>query len=83
MASRTGCWRRFIKQNRNTINRPLQRVAIFARNFLVGASQGEGRLLVIEERGLPLVRVMARRAIAASRAELIGMRVLVTILAGR
>lgn len=75
--------RRFIEQNRVTVDLLLEGVASRTGDILVAAPEREYGLLVVEERGLPLLAGVARGAISAARAELIGVRVLMTLVAYR
>jgi hypothetical protein len=56
-------------------------VACGARDFLVSAGKGKSGALVIEERRPPFVCVVATCAVVLAGAELMGMRVLMTIAA--
>ena len=81
MAGLAGLGRRLVKQHRVSVHQLLERVAGRAGNILVAALERERRLLVVEERGLPLVAVVAGGAVVALRAELVGMRILVAFAA--
>ena len=59
-----------------------QAVTILAGDILMPALERELGLLVIEERRLPLVAVVARGAISFSVGELVAVRVLVALAAG-
>src|ERR1017187_8693961 len=79
--SLAGCGRRLVKEHQVVAGLLLEGMAGRATNILMAALERKRGLLVIEERGLPLVAVVAGGAIAAARAELVGVRVLVAFAA--
>ena len=81
MATRAGYRGWFIKKHHRAIYRLAQLVAVGASDLFVRALQRERCLLMIEERRLPLVAVVAGRAVAGARSELIGVRILVAFRA--
>ena len=83
VAGRARGRRGLVKQNRLSIDRLPIGMARGAGNVLVRAFQRERSLLVVNQRRLPLVAVVARRTVLATRAKLVGMRVLVTFAALR
>src|SRR5271165_4988921 len=74
--------RRFIKEHLVAANCFFEGVACGTSNILMGAFQRELRLLVIKERGPPLVAVVACGTVICARAELVRVRVFVTLGAG-
>lgn len=74
-------WRWFVEEHHRAIHLLPQHVTGRAGHIFMSALQCEQSCVVVEERGTPLVRVVTRRAIAASGAELIRMWVFVTIAA--
>lgn len=73
--------RRLVEQNHGSLNEAVVCVAGGAKHIFMSTFQRETRLLVIEERGAPLVCVVASFALASLCAELIGVRVFMTIAA--
>ena len=81
MAIRAGFGGGLIKEHQIVAYLPLQSVASGAGDVLVCSFQRKRGLFVVEQRWLPLVRVMARPAIARPRTELLVVRVLMTFTA--
>lgn len=73
--------RRLVEQNHGSLSEAVVCVAGGAGHIFMSAFQGETSLFVIEERGAPLVRVVAGLALTGLCAELIGVRVFMTIAA--
>ena len=82
MASRTGRGAGLVKQHQVAVHRFLERVAGRTGHILVAALERKRRLLVIEERWLPLVAVVATCAVVPTRAKLVRVRILVALAAG-
>src|ERR1039458_712657 len=74
---------RLVEQHEFALHRLLENVAGCAGGILMATLEREFGFLVIEERGLPLVAVVATGAIAAACAELVGVRILVALTASR
>jgi len=71
-----------IEQNLLALHFLHQLVTIAAGDVLMSALEGESGLLVVEERGLPLVAVVAGGAVALPRGELAAMRIFMALAAG-
>jgi len=76
-----GFRRRLVEEHETPVYRLLQCVACRTGNVFVTSFQRESRFVVIEERRLPFVAVVASSAIVGAGAELVGMRILMTIAA--
>lgn len=81
VAGRARCRRGLVEEHGLSVDGLLIGMTGGAGNILVRAFEREGCLLVVKERRLPLVAVVARRAILAVRAELVEMRVFVAFAA--
>lgn len=73
--------RRLVEQHERSVYLLLQRVAGRAGDIFMSSLQRERRLVVIEERRLPLVRIVTPGAIAGASAKLIGVRILMAVRA--
>lgn len=74
-------WRWLVEEHHGAIHLLPQHVTGRAGHILMPALQCKRGCVVVEERRPPLVRVVTCRAVAGPGAELIGMRILVTIAA--
>lgn len=83
MASLAGRWRGLVEKHEVSVHRLLECVASRAGHVLMAALEGKCGLLVIEERGLPLVAIVATGAVVFPGAELVSVGVLVALRAGR
>ena len=83
MAVGAGRGRRFVKQYEVAVDWLLQGVASRASYFLMTSLERKRSLFVIEERGLPLITVVAGGAVIRLCAKLQGMGILVAFAAGR
>jgi len=72
-----GTW--LVEEHHFFTHRPLQRVAGRTGHVLMATFERKCGLLVIEERGLPLVAVVAASTLVGTRAKLIGVRVFVAL----
>src|SRR5579871_5090924 len=79
MTGFTGHRRRLVEENVFTLNFLLEFVTVRAWNALVTTLQREGCLFVIEERRLPLIAVMTRRAVVLLIGKLLAMRIFVAL----
>jgi len=79
MAIHARGWRGLVKQNQVSFYLLLKCVTRGAGNVLVAAFERKVRLVVVEERGPPLIAVMAPGAIVCPRSKLAGMRVLMAV----
>ena len=73
--------RRLVEKHIFTIYRLDYFVACGAGYVFVPALEREVRRVVVEKRGLPLIAVVAPRAVILLRAELVGMRIFVAFVA--
>lgn len=83
VAIRTGRGCRFIEENEVVVHRLPERMAGRARHILMAALQRKRRLLMVEQRGLPFVAVVAGLATVGARAKLVHVRIFVALAAGR
>ena len=81
MANLTGFGCRFIEEHQVSADGSPERMTRVAGNVFVSALQWKSGLVVVEERRLPLVAVVASGAIVGTQAKLVRMRVLMTIAA--
>jgi hypothetical protein len=81
VASFASLRRRLVKQHIFAIHFALELMARTACDILVSTLQREFSLLVIKQRRLPLIGVVALRALERPFAELLGMRILVALIA--
>ena len=81
VAGFAGPGRGFVKENHVSIDRFPQSVACRAGDIFVAALERELSLFVIEERGAPLIAVVASGAVKGLLGELVSMRVFMAIAA--
>ena len=72
---------RLVEEHETAVHRFLQRMARRASDVFVSPFERESGLVMIEERRLPFIAVVASCAIVGPGAELVGMRILMAIAA--
>ena len=72
---------RFVEEHRVSADDFLERMTRGTCNVFVPSLERKSRLVVVEKRRLPLDRIMATCAVGSACAELVSMRILMTIAA--